>query len=217
MQYEGAESGRGRAVLSSFLLREGMDGASVDGLLARLEPFFGIADRGEYQPSFPDGGGPAAMAAIGRAVAPPVIGIRVIRLSMLRSMPTYGMRARLLGTHGANLRHGIWIDVWKRDADALRAALGDERKAELWRACAAALFVRLRTAFDASLVSAVGYDLALHAWNTVEESVFYHLGLTLAGETGRAARLGPLLAILPSAIPLCRARDDAGTWLVLAD
>lgn len=216
MQHEGAESGRGRAVLSSFLLREGMDGTSVDGLLARLEPIFVIADRGEYRPALPDGAAPAVLAAIASA-APPVLGMRVVRLSALRAVPTHGGRSRLLGSLGADLRHGIWIEVWRRDADTLRSVLGDERKAALWDACSAALFIRLRAAFDAALVPAVGYDLALHAWNSVEESVFYHLGLALSGEADRAARLAPLLAVLPSAVPLCRVRGDAGTWLVLAD
>ncbi len=215
MSHPGAADGGGRADLSVFLLREGMDGMAVERLLSRLEPFFAIADRGEYRLTGTPVDVNAVAHAIAIATASPARTIRAASAASLRSMPTHGGRARVLGSLGANIRHGVWIDIVKRDVDALRAALGDDRKTALWSAYAGSHVWRLRPAFDAAFTRILGYDLALHAWNTVEETAFSHLGLSLAGEPDRAARLEPLLAVLPAAIPLCRARDDAGAWLVL--
>ncbi len=214
MQYPGADGTRGRAVLSAFLLREGMRDETVAHVLDRLDPFFGIADRGAYPfvPVVDDV--PSFASAIADAAGCRVGSLRPVSIAALAALPTYGGRSRALGAAGANLRNGVWIGIWRREADALRAALGDDRKSALEAAFTDALVRPVRAAFDAACVGVLGHDLALHAWNTVEETAFYHLGLSLAGLPG-AARLEPLLAVLPGAVPLCPARGDTDAWLVV--
>jgi hypothetical protein len=130
-------------------------------------------------------------------------------------MPGRGTRAAALRAVGANMRQGVWLSLIFAQSREARAALGDERYLAFSAAFGSVLGWRLRRAFDATFLRALGDDLALHAWNTVERTLECHVGLVLADDPAGAAALAPLVELLPDAVPLCPATDDPRTWLVL--
>lgn len=206
----------GRAQFARFLAREGVGEPEAAVMLERLEPFFSAADDGAYPLSDAasiDSSGVAA--AIASAVGRPVSTLRPASVAALAALPGRGFRADALRAAGANLRYGVWLALMFRRSDALRASLGDERRRALADAVGNAFGWRLRATFDATVLRALGDDLALHAWNSVEETVTCHLGLALAGDAAGAAALAPLVAVLPAAVPLCPASDDPQAWIVL--
>lgn len=207
----------GRARFADFLSREGVEDAAAAAALERLEPFFAAADDGRY-PFAPEATtDPAAIAAaIAAATGRAVTSVRAVSLDALGVMPGRGARAAALRATGANLRHGVWLALLYGRSRALSVALGDDRRRALGDALGASFGWRLRAAFDATTVRAIGEDLALHAWNSVEETLAVHVGCLISGDIVGVAETAPLVALLPAAVPLCPAADDSRAWLVLA-
>lgn len=206
----------GRAQLSRFLVREGMGEPEAAVALERLEPFFSAAEEGRYPLSPVDQTDHGAIAsAIAQAVGQPAETIRPISVGALAALPGRGSRADVLRASGANLRRGVWLALVLGRSGALRASLGDDRRLALGDAVGSSFGWRLRAAFDATFVRVLGDDFALHAWNSVEETLVYHLGCAIVGDDAGAASLLPLIAVLPAAVPLCPASDDPRAWIVL--
>lgn len=206
----------GRAQLSRFLVREGMGEPEAAATLERFEPFFSAAEEGRYplSPVVPTDHG-AIAAAIALAVGHPVETLRPISIGELAALPGRGSRADALRASGANLRRGVWLALVLGRSAALRASLGDDRGLALGNVVGASFGWHLRAAFDATFVRVLGDDLALHAWNSVEETLVYHLGCAIAGDDAGAASLLPLITVLPAAVPLCPASDDSRAWIIL--
>lgn len=205
----------GRATFARLLVREGMGEPEAAAMLGRFAPFFSAADGGCYPlspaPSIdPD----VVAAAIGAAVGRPVTTLCPVSVAALLALPGRGSRATALRAAGANLRHGVWLSLLFGRSDALTATLGMQRRLALAHAFGEAVGWRLRAAFDTTVSRALGEDLTLHAWNSLEETLVYHLGFALAGDAAGADLL-PLVATLPHAVPLCPAPGNSGTWLVL--
>lgn len=206
----------GRAQLSRFLVREGMGEPEAAVTLERLEPFFSAAEGGRYSLSSVGSMHDGAIAnAIALAVGDPVITLRPISVGGLAALPGRGSRAHALRASGANLRRGVWLALVLGRSAALRASLGDERRLALGDAVGSSFGWRLRASFDTTFVRVLGDDFALHAWNSVEETLVHHLGCAIAGDSAGAASLLPLITVLPAAVPLCPASDDSRAWVVL--
>lgn len=183
-------------------------------IMHKLYPLFDRAELGAFE--LGDAADEYIRAAIGLAIGRPVTRIVRVSCQALARMPS-GQRRACLSREGANLRLSVWIAVLYRRSDERVAAIGYERKVELERELWEAFLGGLRAAFDAKFIPLLGRDLALQCWNSLAEPIAYHLAFRIAGHVDAADELEPLLALLPSMLPLCELERERGTWLVLVE
>lgn len=206
------------AAVERFLTDAGFAGGGDEATRSLLVPFFDIAETGRYALAPSSALEHSRVAeAVSRAGGVPVDAMTTLSCDDLLRAPT-GSRRRVVTEHGAVLRDGLWLRIWAVARPSFDAAVGGwEGHSDLSAAFHAGLGQSLRTAFFRRIESALGYDLCLHGWNTVEEGLTYWLGFVRAGDSANAARLAPLVGLLPYAAPLCARVGNPGNWVVLVE
>ncbi len=204
------------AAVERFLTDIGFAGSGDEATRSLLVPFFDIAETGRYALAPSSVLEYARIAeAVSRAGGVPVDAITALSCDNLLRVPT-GSRRRVAHDHGVVLRDGLWLRIWAVAGSSFDAAVGGwEGHRDLSAAFHASLGQALRTAFFRRIEPALGYDLCLHGWNTVEEGLTYWLGFSRTGDIANAARLSPLIGFLPYAVPLSAKAGFPGTWTVL--
>jgi hypothetical protein len=204
------------AAVERFLTDAGFAGGGDEATRSLLVPFFDIAETGRYALAPSSALEQARIAeAVSRAGGVPVDAVTTLSCDDLSRAP-WGSRRRIAREHGAVLRDGLWLRIWAVAGPPFDVTVGGwEGHRDLSAAFHAGLGQALRTAFFRRIEPALGYDLCLHGWNTVEEGLTYWLGFSRAGDIANAARLAPLVGLLPYAVPLSAKAGFPGAWTVL--
>lgn len=204
------------AAVERFLTGAGFAEGGDEATRSLLVPFFDIAETGNYSLA------PTSalersrvIEAVSRAGGVPVDAVTTLSLDELMRQPQ-GSRRRVAAEHGAVLRDGLWLRIWAVFGSSFEEAVGGwDGHRDLSAAFHDDLGAALRTAFFRRMEPAMGRDLCLHGWNTVEEGLTYWLGFVRAEDVANAARLAPLVALLPYAVPFCGRPGAPGNWVVL--
>lgn len=204
------------AAVERFLTDAGFAEGGDEATRSLLVPYFDIAETERYALAPSSALEHSRVAeAVSRAGGVPVDAITTLSCDDLLRAPT-GARRRVAHEHGAVLRDGLWLRIWAVAGPSFSAAVGGwEGHNDLSTAFHAGLGQSLRTAFFRRIEPALGHDLCLHGWNTVEEGLTYWLGFVRAGDAANAARLAPLVGLLPYAVPLSAKAGFPGAWTVL--
>jgi hypothetical protein len=77
------------------------------------------------------------------------------------------------------------------------------------------LVEHLRLMPNESLAFDIHHALRRQLYSSIGETIYFYLGLAMAGRKRKMARLEPLIELLLKAIPVGETADGSGVWLVL--
>jgi len=196
----------------SFLMAYAKSPKLIPPAYDMVRPFFGRADEGSYDLV------PQAMfdpIVTGRTIAV-ALGVKVIRLATVS-------REGLLAGHGidhelaARKFHGTSLSdrLMDRYSEELGLGLRSALREILFERLSSRLVEHLRLMPHEGRTPDIYHAFRRQLYSSVGETMYFYLGLAMAGNKRQMAKLAPLVEMLLKVIPVGEPADGSFAWTVL--
>lgn len=195
-----------RNVLREFIDEKGYE--ETNELMKKLEPFYQIAERGCFEL--------APEEEIDEDELKKVLSIatkkkvkKIIFLSLSSPAPRPEWIVKEI--YKKCIRDSLWFRLSGSFRDSFKYRIGDSFCVSLWDSLSNCLLDCLRDSLSDSFRDILGDNL----WTSLEASLLYFIGLSIADNKEAAFQLEQLLQYWPKCFILGGEKDHPGIWFVL--